>query len=111
MRRLPPEQGMRATERLVDLFRPLHLKASPRLAQILVNRISPITFYDYVLPALPADLRREWALLDTHDSLTDWYKHRRTPAQIRSALVQLGLDQVWVEPGGNGIEARGRRPA
>lgn len=110
LRRLPAERGMRATERLVDVFRPMHLRASSRLTRALVNRVSPVTVYDHALPELPSDLQREWALLDTHDSLTDWYKHRRTPDQLRRALADLGATEIWCAAGGNGIEARARRP-
>lgn len=110
LRRLPPDLGIRATERLVRIFRPVHLRARTRASQILVNRISPITHYDDVFPALSDDLKLEWSLLDTHDSLTDWFKHRRTTEQIRGTLRDLGAVDIWCEPGGNGVEARCRRP-
>lgn len=111
LRRVSPERGLRATERLVDVFRPLHLRARSRVAEVLVNRISPITCYDRAIPELPSELQREWALLDTHDSLTDFYKHRRSVSQLRDALDNLGLDDIWCQAGGNGVEARGRRPS
>jgi hypothetical protein len=61
-------------------------------------------------PELDDRLQREWALLDTHDSLTDHFKHFRTRRQIERQLHTLGLEQIWCEYGGNGVEARGRRP-
>jgi len=64
--------------------------------------------YYHALPELDAATQREWALLDTHDSLTDWYKHFRTQQQIREALVKLGLVNIeCVDRGSNG---RGARP-
>ena len=56
------------------------------------------------------DLQREWALLDTHDQLTDSYKHFRTKGQIRRTLERMGAESIWCEYGGNGVEARCRRP-
>lgn len=47
----------------------------------------------------------EWALLDTHDGLTDFYKHRRKPNQIIKLLEETGAKNILVEIGGNGIEA------
>jgi hypothetical protein len=47
----------------------------------------------------------EWALLDTHDATTDFYKHRRKPNQIRKLLEEIGATDIMVEVGGNGIEA------
>ena len=49
-------------------------------------------------------------MVDTHDSLTDWYKHFRTQGQIRRSLERLGLREIWCQYGGNGVEARGKRP-
>jgi SAM-dependent methyltransferase len=110
-RRLPPDTGMRYTERLVSALWPLHRRARRyRGASKLLSRISPVLSYYHAYPALSEDLQREWALLDTHDSLTDWYKHFRTQGQIRRTLERLGLEQVACGYGPNGIEARGERP-
>ncbi len=74
-----------------------------------ISRVSPLLTYCHVYPDLSHALQREWALLDTHDSLTDWFKHLRTPEQIRATLESLGgIDTVSV-PGGIGVEARCRR--
>ncbi len=74
-----------------------------------MSRVSPVLSYYHALP-LDDELQRQWALLDTHDSLTDWYKHFRTRGQIRTTLERLGAREIWCEYGGNGVEARGRRP-
>ena len=79
------------------------------LAQILLGRLSPVRCYYHVYPDLDDELHREWALLDTRDSLTDWYQHVRTQGQIRATLERLGLQDIWCEYGGNGVEARGKR--
>lgn len=110
MRRMPPEMAMRWSQSLVAFFFPLHRAArGNRVAQALVSRVSPVLTYYHALP-LPDDLQRQWALLDTNDSLTDWYKHFRSRDEIRRVLAGLGGGEIGCENGGNGVEARCRRP-
>jgi SAM-dependent methyltransferase len=110
LKRLPPEDGLKWTKRLVDWFFPLHRAVKGhRLAQMLLSRISPVQVYFHHYP-LSDDVQRQWALLDTHDTLTDWYKHLRTRGQIRRTLAQLGAADITCEYGGNGVEAHCRRP-
>jgi SAM-dependent methyltransferase len=110
LKRLPEASAMNATERLVRMFLPLYKAVLPsRTARILLHHVSPITCYYTSYPELDDRLQYEWALLDTHDTLTDWYKHRRSRRQIQRTLERLGLEDVWCEYGGNGVEARGRR--
>lgn len=111
LRRLPEDQAFKWSRRLVDVFFPLHRTVrGNRIAQPLLSRVSPVLSYYGRLP-LNDDLQREWSLLDTHDSLTDWYKHFRTKGQIVRTLESLGAEAIWCEYGGNGVEARCRRPA
>lgn len=111
LKRLPDDRAMRATNKLVDLFLPIHQKVrTSRLGRSVVHRISPILSYYTVFPQLNDNLQREWSLLDTHDSLTDWYKHWRTRDQIYQAIDRLGMVNIWCEYGGNGVEARAYRP-
>lgn len=110
LRRMSPATGLKWTERLVGIFLPLHRAVrTNRIAQALLSRVSPVSSYYHALP-LDDDLQRQLSLLDTHDSLTDWYKHFRTKGQIRRALEGLGATDIWCEYGGNGVEARCRRP-
>lgn len=74
-------------------------------------RLSPVLDYHYSYAALGGALLKSWAVLDTHDALTDYYKHSRTAEQIAETLQSLGLVDIRVGHGGNGIEARGRRPS
>jgi SAM-dependent methyltransferase len=111
LRRLPPDAGLSVTEGLVDIFLPLHrLVRNFYLGQVLLSRVSPVLCYYHEYPELNDTLQKEWALLDTHDYLTDWYKHYRTRAQLLKTIERLGLEDIWCERGGNGIEIRGRRP-
>jgi SAM-dependent methyltransferase len=110
VKRMPPKRRMRFCERLTDWVLPVHrvLRGS-RMAQMALSRVSPLLTYYHVYPGLSDEFQREWALLDTHDSLTDWFKHLRTPAQIRATLESLGARDIAVAPGGVGVEARCRR--
>ena len=111
LKRLSPQKGINITERLVRFFFPLHRAVKrKRLLQILLSRISPCVTYYKSYPELDDKLQYEWSLLDTYDSLTDYYKHLRTCSQIRNTLTRLGVQDIWVEKGGNGVEARCRKP-
>jgi SAM-dependent methyltransferase len=105
------DAAMAFVEKLVDLYLPWHRRFRNFYpAWFLLCRISPITTYYRSYPQLPEHLQREWALLDTHDSLTDWFKHLRTKDEIIATLRGLGGERIWAEYGGNGVEARSRRP-
>src|SRR5262249_55974309 len=111
LRRMQPQRAERAVERMVDILLPWHRRFADNYpAWALLCRVSPITNYYRVFPQFTDQQHREWALLDTHDSLTDWFKHLRSPRQIRQTLEELGLTDIWVVSGGNGVEARGHRP-
>jgi SAM-dependent methyltransferase len=111
LKRLPPEKAMAATEKLVSWFLPWHKRvANFRPARILVHHISPVLSFYVMYPELSERLQYEWALLDTHDSLTDWYKHFRTRKQIYRTLAALGMENIHSVYAGNGVEARGQRP-
>jgi len=99
------------TQRLVKKYLPLHKKfAHNKIMSVLLNRISPVISYYSVFPQLNDQQQEEWALLDTHDSLTDWHKHFRNKKQIVKILNELGAIDIWCEYGGNGVEARCRKP-
>jgi len=111
LKRLSPARGIEATRMLTRWFFPLHRTVRHvRPAQMLLSRVSPVLAYFHALPELDDRLQYEWAELDTHDSLTDWYKHVRSPREITRALRALGASDIWVGLGGNGIEARCRKP-
>jgi 2-polyprenyl-3-methyl-5-hydroxy-6-metoxy-1,4-benzoquinol methylase len=112
LKRLHPVAAFAVTDRLVNALLPLHKRvARIPILRSVVARISPVLSYYVAYPQLSDALHREWALLDTHDVLTDHYKHFRTARSIRRTMERLGMQSVWCELGGNGVEARGRRPA
>jgi len=112
LKSLPPEEGLRWTERLVDVFLPLHKNMRhSRAAQMILSRISPVLCYYQAYPQLNDKMQYQFALLDTHDSLTCWYRRFRTRTQIERTMKSLGLEDVVCQYGGNGVEARSRRPS
>ncbi len=109
---MSPAAGRKATEWLTKIFFPGHrLVRRHRWLQMLYSRVSPLLTYFQAYPQLDDRLQYEWALLDTHDHLTDFYKHLRTCGEIEAHLKALGGEDIWVARGGNGVEARCRRPA
>jgi len=110
LKRMGTGTSMRVTEWLVDRLLPLHKRVAASRLRSIVCRVSPILTHYQTYPQLNDELQRQWALLDTHDSLTDYFKHFRTRGQIRRVMEGLGLQRIWCEYGGNGVEARGQRP-
>jgi hypothetical protein len=107
---MSPGRGLELTEKLVDRFLPMH-KGAGRVQRLLVSRVSPVMAYYHLLPELSDELQREWALLDTHDSLTDWFKRFRSPRQIGRNLSLLGATEIECVRRGVVVEARCRRPS
>jgi 2-polyprenyl-3-methyl-5-hydroxy-6-metoxy-1,4-benzoquinol methylase len=111
--RLPPDRARRVALGTTRALLPVHRalwrrhRGFGRLRRYL-GRVSPVVDYYEAYPELGAELLTEWALLDTHDTLTDRYKHLRAPEEIRDTLVALGLSDVEVSVSGNGVEARAR---
>jgi SAM-dependent methyltransferase len=111
LKRLPPESGLKWTERVVNALFPLHKAVrNARPLQMLLSRVSPVISYFHAYPTLSDQLQYEWALLDTHDSLTDHFKHLRTRGQLQECLVELGALEIWCVDHGSNIEARCRKP-
>ena len=95
------------------IFRASPLGRLPLLPKVrsLFLRLSPLVDYHDAYPQLGAELLRTWALLDTHDTLTDVYKHLRSREQIETHLSRCGMETIETALAGNGIEARARKPA
>jgi len=111
-KRLPPATGLQWTEQIVNTLLPLHkLVRRFRWAQALLSRISPIICYYHIYPHLSDEMQYQWALVDTHDSLTCWFRRFRTCSQIERLMKSLGFEEIACWYGGNGVEARGKRPA
>lgn len=111
--RLPPDRARQVFLGTARALLPVHRalwhrrRGFGRLRRYL-GRVSPIVDYYDAYPELGTDLLAEWAVLDTHDTVTDRYKHFRSPDEIHDTLVALGLENIEVNVGGNGVEARAR---
>lgn len=111
LKRLSPGAGTVTTELLTKKIFPLHRRVKhKKFLQIILSRVSPLLTYYHMYPQLDDSLQYEWALLDTHDHMTDFYKHFRTVSQIERILSVVGAQNIWVAKGGNGVEARCRKP-
>lgn len=109
--RLPAERRFQTVKRIVDFWFPIQWRfRDSRLAQFLLARFSPVVMYYPHFGLRDEAMYYEWMLLDTHDALTDRYKHRRTLGEMRRFLRTLCPDPV-VTAGGNGVEAFCRKPA
>ena len=110
--RKSPKKCLDFVRTMVNILFPIHWflwNIHPRLNWLL-NRLSPVITYFAFYPQLTKEQHLEWSLLDTHDTLTDWYKHRKTVNQIKRMLKDLGVENIECLYSGNGVEARGQKP-
>jgi SAM-dependent methyltransferase len=106
-----PGKRWPAVKRIVDFWFPIYWRyRESRWARRILARIGGINFYYGELPLKSREAFYEWALLDTHDAMTDHYRRYRTVGSIRTALEQLGATDIHVWQGGNGVEAWCRKP-
>ncbi|MCS6818450.1 MAG: class I SAM-dependent methyltransferase [Chitinophagales bacterium] len=108
---LPPQKAKRVIDKLVDFFFPIQWAVRDiRWLHRFINRFTPLIVHYHSYPGFTRDEYKEWARMDTMDSTTDVYKHLRTPRQIESILQRLGGQNIWINEGGNGVEARATKP-
>lgn len=112
--RAPAPAPLRICETMTAVLWPLHealwshRSALSPVRQMFL-RLSPIVDYHDAYPQLDPATMKSWATLDTHDTLTDRFKHLRTAGQIRDWLRSCGMEPVETFAAGNGIEARATR--
>lgn len=107
LRKMKPEKSQKIVDSLVEFFFPWHWRFRKIMPlQWLLHRISPLIHFIYVFPEKDYKFHLELSKLDTNDQLTDYYKHLRTPKQINNILQSLGAKNIWINVGGNGVEAR-----
>ncbi len=110
LKRLHPVKSKSQVDMLVDFFFPLHWKyKNKKMIWWLLHRFSPLIEYIHEFPEMSYEDHLELSRLDSYDSLTDYYKHLKTPSQIHSMLKKINAKNIWVEKGGNGVEARGTK--
>lgn len=115
---MPPTAALNFCEILLDTLWPVHEmlwknRGRPEFAALRGPFLegSPLVDYQPYYPQLGPEILRSWALLDTHDTLTDVYKHLRSAEEIRACLESCGMTEVSAVYAGNGVEARAVRPA
>ncbi len=109
--RLPTRKRYGFVKAVTDFWYPIHWKfRNSLLAQRIIRRFSPVHFYYPGIPLKTREAYHQWALLDTHDAQTDFYKHLRPPEAIQRHLESLGAIEIKVTVGGNGVEASCKKP-
>ena len=111
LKRISLERAFLISVYLVKVFLPLHkIGRRSRIWQAIMRRVTPVVSYYNDIPQLSDELQKEWARLDTHDNLTDYYKHFTTKEKFSNSMKNVGLRDVECWTGGIGIEGRGRKP-
>lgn len=109
LKRLPPEVSMRVVRKLYLFSSPFFSRSRNPVYRKILLAIFPIVYFDLEIPTLSPELKTEWGILDTYDSLTDWYKHRRNVQEIRRYLMDGKLLNVESTIGGNGVLGKGQK--
>ena len=114
---LPPHFSLQFIKALTTFFWPFHRKLNTWKKSWFLDkfrqgflRLSPVVDYHDSYPQLDENQLKIWAVLDTHDTLTDHYKHIRSESDIRNQLQHCGLENIQIHLAGNGIEARANKP-
>lgn len=109
--RLPKARQFDAVKKVYDFWFPLVWRyRESKFAQFVLSRLTPIVNYYPHFGLRDEAMYYEWMLLDTHDAMTDVYKHRRTATRIRKTLETLGACDIVITHGGNGVEAYCEKP-
>jgi len=98
---------------IVNFWFPAHWRLRKhRFLDKLLSRLSPVFFYYNNKDVVLKDKQSyyEWALLDTHDALTDSYKRFVRPKFLHDILVALGASEIALSMSGNGIEITCKKP-
>ena len=91
LKRLSPATGIKVTNKMVEFLLPIHKKLIGKpLVEKLLFRVSPITAHYSSIPQLSESEQIQWARLNTHDNLTDYYKRLTWKAQLRKRILGLG---------------------
>ena len=111
LKHIEPNKAFKITSLLIDIFLPIHkIGRKFRFWQAIMRRVTPIVSFYHDFPKLSEKLHKEWAYLDTHDNLTDYYKHFTTLKKMNNLFKNLGLENIQCLKAGNGVEAKGQKP-
>jgi 2-polyprenyl-3-methyl-5-hydroxy-6-metoxy-1,4-benzoquinol methylase len=114
--KLPSRVSLSICKVLTHVLWPFHQILWRHRSNIFVERIrnkvlhfSPLLDYHHIYPELGSGDMKAWCMLDTHDALTDVYKHLRSADEITAHLRSCGMNEVETTYAGNGVEARARK--
>jgi len=115
--KVSPRTALRFCEEMTWILWPIHrllwsLRDHRYVARLrhLFLRISPLVDYHEAYPQLGPDLLRAWAILDTHDTVTDHFKHLRSAEELAATLQLNGMADIFTAYAGNGVEVRAIKP-
>ena len=107
--KIPMKSRFKAVKAITDFWFPIHwFFRKYSLIQRILVRLSPVHFYYSHFELPNRQMYYEWALLDTYDGTTDYYKNYRNESQIEKFLEKIGAKDIEITvyaKGGNGIEA------
>jgi 2-polyprenyl-3-methyl-5-hydroxy-6-metoxy-1,4-benzoquinol methylase len=112
---MSPTASLRATNIITRMILPIHTilwrkgLVFEKLRRALCQ-FSPVADRYGKHPEMAREYLEEWAYLDTHDGLTDRFKHFRTSSQIHACLSSCGLTEIHTVYAGNGVEALAIKP-
>lgn len=107
LKEMKAEKSQKIVDSLVDFFFPLEWRFRKNKTMTkLIKRISPIIMYYNELPEQDRSFHYELSKLDTYDQLTDYYKYLIKKSDLVSILKGLNGKNIWLNEGGNGLEAR-----
>jgi SAM-dependent methyltransferase len=105
-KRMHPEKLYKIVEAVVPALLPA-AAALRRVAGRVGARLVPIVEYSHL--GLPAQLNREWAVLDTFDMYSPAHDHPQSLRTVRHWFERAGFVDVVVEHGPNGVVGKGKR--
>ena len=105
IKNLKQDIQFKVTNYLTEIFFPIHwFFRKSKVAQFLLRRISPISFY-YGILDLSQEQHFEWSQLDTHDKNTDFYKRHYTYKKFNKILKEnFNFSSIKIYERGNGLE-------
>ena len=114
---MSPQFSISFVRGLTNFLWPIHKVLGSQRQNLWIKKgyaifryISPLVDYQDAYPQLSEEQLKIWAMLDTHDTLTDHYKHLRTSSEIQDQLIKCGLENIQIDLAGNGIEAKANKP-
>ncbi len=115
LKRLSPETSLKCTIILTRICDPIRKYTSKiKWLDRIASRLLPTICYYTYFPEIDPKICYEWNELDTHDSLTDFYKHYRSAEELYKCIEDLGFINIsCVEGhkfGGNVAVARATYP-